>query len=358
MRIIYSLSGQGFGHSARSKEVISHLIGQGHEVKIFTYGQALLLLEKQFGADKIFEIPGLILSYKKNKLVYWKTAWENAKKISSQARNWQKISQAFSEFKPQLAITDFEPLIANLAKAKRVPLISIDNQHQLTNTKVDLPQKYQKELLADKLIIKSMIWGAKHYLITSFFKTKVTKKNTYLFSSVIRQEILDLRPSKGDYVLVYQGADFDHLIPILKKSQEKFVIFGPKKSGHDGNITYKSFAVQEWLDYLAKAKAVIGTAGLSLMGECIYLKKPYLAIPINRQVEQIINGEHLKRLGYGLATDSLTTHDLQEFLTNLPLYEKNLAGADSLGNTALFAKLDELINLLPIRQASASQLKP
>ena len=100
------------------------------------------------------------------------------------------------------------------------------------------------------------------------------------------------------------------------------------------------------LKYLAGAKAVIGTAGLSLMCECIYLKKPYLAIPINRQVEQVINGVYLDRLGYGLSTDELTRKDLDIFLCNLPLYEKNLATADSLGNQELFKKLDEIIKLL------------
>lgn len=343
MRIIYSLSGQGFGHSARSKEIIARLIEQGHKVKIFTYGQSLLLLEKQFGSENIFEIPGLVLEYKKNRLVYWKTAWENAKKISHQARHLKKISKSFSDFQPDIVITDFEPLIANLAKAKRVPLISIDNQHQLTNTKIDLPLKYKKDLLADKLIIKSMVWGAKYYLITTFFKTEVNKKNTFVFPPVIRKEILELQPAKGDYILVYQGADFDHLMPLLKKSKDKFVVFGPHKVGKEGNIIYKGFAVQEWLDYLTNAKAVIGTAGLSLMCECIFLKKPYLAVPINRQIEQIINGEYLERMGYGLATNELKSYDLEKFLANLPAYEKNLETADSLGNEALFAKLDEIL---------------
>lgn len=343
MRIIYGLSGQGFGHSSRSQEVISHLLARGHSVKIFTYGQSLLLLEKKFGQDNIFEIPGLVLSYKKNKLAYRKTVWENAKKITQQARYWKKISQSFADFNPDLAITDFEPLTAILAKTKNKPLISIDNQHQLTNTTISLPKKYLKDLLADKLVIKSMVWGAKYYLITSFFKTPITKTKTSLFAPIIRQEIIDLDVTKGDYILVYQGADFSHLISLLKNTKEKFVVFGPEAKSAESNIIYKKFDVNEWLKYLAGAKAVIGTAGLSLICECIYLKKPYLAIPINRQVEQIINGKYLDKLGYGLSTDKLKITDLNEFLSQLPVYEKHLATADSLGNQALFKKLDEIL---------------
>jgi len=346
MRIIYGLSGQGFGHSARSQEVISHLLASGHKVKIFTYGQSLLMLEKKFGQENIFEIPGLVLSYKKNRLVYWKTIWENAKKLSHQARNWQKISRAFSDFRPDAVISDFEPVTAMIAKTKRKPLISIDNQHQLTNTKIDLPKKYSKDLMADKLIVKSIIWGAKYYLITSFFKTPVTKAHTFLFAPIIRQDIIDLKATKGDYILVYQGADFGHFIPLIKNAEEKFVIFGPHKIAEEDNIIYKKFDVSEWLRYLSGAKAVIGTAGLSLMCECIYLQKPYLAIPIGRQIEQVINGEYLERLGYGLATGNLNKAELNEFLNRLPEYEKNLATADALGNQALFKKLDEILSEL------------
>jgi uncharacterized protein (TIGR00661 family) len=346
MRIIYGLSGQGFGHSARSKETIRHLIDSGHDLKIFTYGQSLFLLEKDFGAEKIFEIPGLVLSYKKNQVVYLKTLWENAKKISHQARHWKKISKVFSDFNPDLVITDFEPLTVLLAKAKSKPLISIDNQHQLTNTKIQLQPEHQKELLADRLIIKSMVWGAKHYLVTSFFKTPVTKKNTYLFPPIIRQEVKELTPTEGDYILVYQGSDLDHITPVLGQVADKFVVFGPHQEAQIKNITYKSFAVEEWLKYLAGAKAVIGTAGLSLMGECVYLKKPYLALPIKRQIEQIINAQYLQRLGYGLFSYDLTLADFNEFKNNLEKYKTNLAHADAYGNEALFARLDEIIKTI------------
>jgi len=346
MRIIYGLSGQGFGHSARAKEIIKHLVTAGHEVKIFTYGQALLLLQKEFGRDKIYEIPGLVLSYKKNQVVYWKTIWENTKKITGSAKYWNKLSRAFSDFNPDLVITDFEPLSVILAKTKRKPLVSIDNQHQLTNTALKLAATYRKDLLTARLIIKSMVWGAKYYLITSFYNTPITRKNTFLFAPIIRSEIQELQPVTGDYILVYQGAELGHLLPILRQLKEKFIIFGPHEESQVGNITFKGFAVEEWLKYLAGAKAVIGTAGLSLMCECIYLKKPYLALPIGRQIEQILNAQYLQRLGYGMFTEDFCLEDLQEFISNLDHYRLHLAEAKAFGNDELCKELDEIINTL------------
>ena len=344
MRIIYGLSGQGFGHSARAKEIIKHLIDAGHELKIFTYGQALLLLQKEFGEDKIYEIPGLVLSYKKNQVVYWKTIWENAKKITGSARYWNKLSHAFSDFNPNLVITDFEPLSVILARTKDKPLISIDNQHQLTNTTLKLSSSYRKDLLTARLIIKSMVWGARHYLITSFYATPIKRKNTFLFAPVIRKEVQELQPTNGDYILVYQGAEFSHLLPILRRLKEKFVVFGPHQESEEGNIIFKGFAVEEWLNYLANARAVIGTARLSLMCECIYLKKPYLAMPIGRQIEQILNAQYLQRLGYGMFTEDFCLEDFEEFIRNLDHYRSHLAGAHAFGNDELCKKLDEIVS--------------
>lgn len=345
MRIIYGLSGQGFGHSARSKETIKHLISAGHDVKIFTYGQSLLLLEKDF-KNRLFEIPGFILSYKNNRLIYSKTIWANAKKISHQAKYYSQISQEFSRFNPEVVITDFEPLTAMLAKTKNKPLISIDNQHQLTNTKIRVAKKHFKDFLADKLVVKSMVWGAKYYLVTSFFKTPITKKNTFLFAPIIRSEIINLQPTDGDYILVYEGADFNQIMPILKQLDYKFLIFGPEKKPASGNLTFKKFSTDEWLKDLAGAKAVIGTAGLSLICECIYLQKPYFALPIAKQVEQLINADYLKEMGLGDFSEKLKPEELIKFMADLDFYKNNLRQADACGNNELFKKLDELLKRL------------
>ncbi|MFA5124605.1 MAG: MJ1255/VC2487 family glycosyltransferase [Patescibacteria group bacterium] len=340
MRIIYGLAGQGFGHSARSREILKHLAAAGHDIKVFTYGQGAFFLHHDFD---VFEIPGLTLSYKNNKVRYFKTLLDNTKKVYGQTRQWNKIKKVFKDFAPELVITDFEPLTALLAKKFRLPLISIDNQHQLTNTEIQINKKHLKDLMADKAIIKLVIWSAKYYLVTSFFKTKIKKKNTYLFAPIIRQEVLDMQPAKDDYFLVYEGADMGRLTELFKRLPYKFVVFGPQRQGHEGNIVFKHFDTHEWLMYLNRCRAVIGTAGLSLLSEAIYLKKPYLALPIKHQVEQLINAQYLQRLGYGQFSYDLTSEEFEDFVAHLPQYEERLAFAEACGNKELFEKLDEII---------------
>jgi len=339
-KIIYGVSGQGFGHSTRSKEILTYLVKQGHQVLVFTYGQGLFFLQKDFD---IYEIPGLGLHYKNNKLIYWRTVYDNVAKIINQSIKWHKIAKKFKEFTPDIVVTDFEPLTAVLAKINHLPLISIDNQHQLTNSKVDCPLKARHDLLADKIAIKSVVWGAKYYLVTTFYQTVVANKKTFLFSPIVRQEVLDLKPRKKDYILVYQTSNFDSLVKELKKIDAKFVMFGMKTEKRDGNIEFKNFDTDSWLNYLADCKAIIGNAGLSLISECLYLQKPYLALPIKQQVEQIINAHYLEKLGYGKSANEFTVRVFDNFMKNLSSYEHNLSRYKNKDNQKIFDKINEII---------------
>lgn len=344
MRIIYSLSGQGFGHSTRSKETMRHLAAKGHELKVMTYGQAFLLLGKEF---ETWEIPGLTLTYKHNKLSYLRTISQNLTNTKKLISEFLSVYKKMKEFNPNLIITDFEPLSALAAKLLKKPLISIDNQHQLTHTKIDIPFKYRKELFMTKIVINLMVWGAKKYLITSFFKTIVKNKKAEVLPPIVRKEIIDLKPYYGDYLLVYEGAELSKILPILKESNMNCVIFGPHREGQDGNIIFKSFNIEEWLKYLEGAKAVIATGGASLMSECVCLKKPYLVLPIKRQIEQVINAIYLKKMGYGDCSFGLTKGVFNNFINNLPCYIETLKIAPGPGNDEAFSRLDKIIEEIP-----------
>ncbi|MFA6421958.1 MAG: glycosyltransferase family protein [Candidatus Buchananbacteria bacterium] len=339
-RIIYGVSGQGFGHSTRSKEIIDFLIDSGHEVLILTYGQALFFLEKDY---KVLEVPGMVLSYKNNKLSYLRTGGRNVIQFIKRSAKWIPIQNKIKKFKPDLAITDFEATTCLLAVTQKIPLISIDNQHQLTRTKIAC-KGYRKELVGTKLIIKSMVWGAKKYFITTFYETPIRKRNTFLFPPIIRREVLNLESKRGDYILVYQNSSFNDNLEIFKKSKEKFVIFGLDKEGKEDNLEFKNYSSHEFLNYLAGCKAVIATAGLSLITESLHLKKPYLAMPVKKQVEQILNSQYLEKMGYGISTYDLTMEDLSEFLSNLKNFENNLENYPFKDNSAIFKKLEESIN--------------
>jgi len=340
-KIIYGVSGQGFGHAARSYETLMHLKKQGHQVVVLSYNQGAKFLKKYF---RVINIPGFGLNYKDNKVVYWRTVYDNAKTLITESKNWPKILKQVRRFKPDLIITDFEPLSANIAHLERLPLISIDNQHQLTNTKITVPKKYQRDFITDSLVVKTMVWGADYYLVTSFFKTKITKPKTFLFPPIVREPVAKLKPAIKNFIFVYQNSSFDSLVDELRKvKQEKFVIYrnvtGDKTID---NVTIKDFSHQSLTD-MKNCKAIIGTAGLSLISEALWLKKPYFAIPVAHQVEQTLNALNLKKMGYGDWAENLTASNLTQFIKKLPTYRKNLNKKPKEDVKAMYKKLDSII---------------
>lgn len=340
--ILYGVSGEGSGHSSRAKVIISYLQSRGHKVKVISYGKGYENLSPVFDTERIF---GLRFFYKDNEVRYLKTVFNNYLKIPSAANSVKKVVKIIKDFRPRLVISDFEPISCIAANIKKIPLISIDNQHCLTNTKIEYPRKYKKEALAAKAVISLMTLQPKAFLLADFYYDKIIKKNTFAFPPILRDEVLRAETSVKDYILVYLTSDFKQIIDILRQINKKFIVYGFDKNEQRDNITFKTASQDGFLRDLADCEGVIANAGLTLITEALYLKKPYLAWPIKGQFEQIINGYHLEKTGYGKYWDELDKERIESFLFNLDLYRKNLEKHKKEDNSKIFLKLDQLIKL-------------
>ncbi len=66
--IVYGLSGEGSGHSSRSKEMIRYLQKQGHTVKVTSYDRGYRNLKDEFD---VLEIEGLSFVIEDNKISFF-----------------------------------------------------------------------------------------------------------------------------------------------------------------------------------------------------------------------------------------------------------------------------------------------
>ena len=247
------------------------------------------------------------------------------------------------EKKIDLVVTDFEPLSCHAGRRKRLPVISIDNQHCLTNTDVTYPSQYRRDAAAAKMLTRLMVRHASAYLVMSFFDAKVTKPNTFLFPPILRECILKAKPRQGKHILVYVTSPAPELAKLLAGVRFPFVAYGFGREGQDGNVLFKKPSQDGFLSDLISAKAIIANAGFSLVTEALHLGKPYLAVPVEHQFEQIFNAYFLDKVGYGAYWEELNKERVESFLFNLPHFREKVAGYPRQGNEALLAKLDGLI---------------
>jgi uncharacterized protein (TIGR00661 family) len=338
--ILYGVNGEGAGHSTRAKEVISHLQKRGHAVHVVSFDRGLANLRKDF---EVTEILGWRLAYVNNQVRYRRTLARNLLTARRTASAISRLKTLIEEREIDLVVTDFEPLSCHAGRRKRLPVISIDNQHCLTNTDVSYPRQYRRDASAAKIVTRLMVPRANAYLVTSFFAAQVTRPNTFLFPPILRDCILQAKPQEGEYILVYVTSPAPALEKLLASVRCSFVAYGFGREGQQGNVVYKKPSLDGFLADLISAKAIIASAGFSLVTEALHLGKPYLAVPVAHQFEQIFNAYYLEKAGYGAYWDRLNKERIESFLYNVPHFREKLAGYPRQGNGALLAKLDALI---------------
>jgi uncharacterized protein (TIGR00661 family) len=355
--ILYGVNGEGAGHSTRAKEVISHLVRSGHTVRVVSFDRGLTNLSKDFPVTEIF---GFHFAYVNNRVRYRRTLARNLISAPRAARSFAHLMRQVDEWQIDLVITDFEPMSCHVGRRKKLPVISIDNQHCLTNTDVVLPHRHRRDAAAARIATRLMTPHAQAYLVTSFFPVRSKKSNTFVVPPILRQEILDTKPTVGDHVLVYVTSPSPDLADLMRQVRCNFVAYGFNRDGQDGNILFKKPSMEDFLRDLAGCKAIIANAGFSLVSEALYLGKPYLAVPVAHQFEQIFNAYFLDKEGYGAFWEELTKEKVDSFLFNLPAFQEKLAAYERHDNSVLMTKLDQLIGELagkpgPDRRKSAKK---
>ncbi|MDX1708954.1 MAG: glycosyltransferase family protein, partial [Desulfobacterales bacterium] len=274
-----------------------------------------------------------------------KTFTDNLKRLPEGQKKLQSLRKdIFKKFQPDCVITDFEPMTAYLANHYDLPLITIDNQHRLRYMSYPCPAHLQAERKMTKTIIRAMVPRPDVSLVTTFYTGEPLNNRTFFFPPILRQAVLSLQPSSGGHILVYLTSGFESFLKRLKSfTRESFLIYGAGKQATDGHLTFKPFSKSGFLEDLASCKAVMATAGFTLMTESFYLRKPYLALPMQGQFEQEINGFLLARLNYGVNLRRPSSEAMGHFLYRIPDFAENLKAYPAEDNSAIQAKLCELL---------------
>ncbi len=339
------------GHAMRSRVVLEHLVGEKHEVEIMASGRATDFLKKRF--DGVNKIHGLHMIYDENRVRLGKTLWSNVLTgATGLPKNIAAYFDLIREFKPEVVISDFESWTYLYGQMHRIPIVSIDNMqiiNRCTHSDAML-EGYRAEFELTRAFIKTKLPFCEEYLITTFFYPPVRRAKTKLVPPILRPEILAAARSRGDHLLVYQTAEGNEgLADTLKKTRLPCRIYGMKRSITadvvDENLTYRPFSETGFIADLASARGVIAGGGFTLMGEAVYLHKPMLAVPLERQFEQVLNARYLEELGYGSFAESLDDpKTVLDFVEKIPSCEKALASYVQDGNAVLFREVDGLLD--------------
>jgi uncharacterized protein (TIGR00661 family) len=344
MRILYGVTGEGLGHAMRSRVMAEYLRASGHEVKLVASARAYAYLQRSM--PDVLPIPGFAMAYKDGEVSRSRTLRRLRHAIRPAVRETVALYRgAISGFQPDVCISDFDSFTHVFGKLFDRPVISLDHQHVIDrcehadSIRARLPHDFR----ITKAIVRAKLPRCAHYVVTSFYFPRPKPRcraTTTLVGPILRPEVLQLSPSDGDHVLVYQTAVAPaQLLAALRAiPEQRFIVYAREGAAEHGNVSIRTFDEQQFLADVASARAVICNGGYTLMSEALFLGKPVLSLPLRHQGEQELNAAYLAALGLGVSLAQLDTAAIRRFVHAPPTTPRIPAG-----NLRAFATIDRLL---------------
>ena len=283
MKILYAVQATGNGHISRAMELLPHLQQYG-TVDIFLSGNNCSL---QLDAPVKYRSKGLSLYYScTGGLSYWKTL----KKLEP-LRIKKEINDLPVE-KYDLVLNDFDYITSAACAKKKIASVNFGHQASFLSPKT--PRPGRKSLVGE--------WLLHNYgKATNYVGFHFEKYDDFIFTPVIKNEILNAEPSSNGYITVYLPSFCEpQLIKMFSQFPEfRFEIFCGqtkiiKRFGHISLLPVsKSGFNKSFID----CTGIITGGGFETPSEALHLNKKIMAIPILGQYEQECNAAAMKKLG-------------------------------------------------------------
>ena len=195
MKILYSLSSDGLGHTNRSSVVIDHLLKKNIDIVICVGKSttAYKFLKKRYPKLKIYTLNKFTLIYKNNEVKEMHTFLNLFTPIDNPLKNINLITKIIKKEKPNLIISDFEPFSIQVGKLNEIPIIGINHQDILGRTDIEFDLENTTDYIIGKLVTKFLSTDCDKHFIISFYKSKILKKNTKIFDPLIKNELINYK---------------------------------------------------------------------------------------------------------------------------------------------------------------------
>jgi len=286
MKILYAVQATGNGHISRAMELLPYLRVYG-QVDVFLSGA-----NSQLRADLPvrYRSKGLTLFYNDGGGLDYPKIIRNLNPI----RVWKEVKELPVE-KYDVVVNDFECITSLACAWKKVP--SVNFGHQASFQSALTPRPAKKDIVGESIL--------KHFArASSYLGLHFEKYDDFIFTPVIKKEILRAKPATKNHIAVYLSSYSDevllkcfHRLPLFR-----FQVFSKqvKQPVINGNTTFIPVNNRLFTEIMIDSMGVITGAGFETPAEALQLQKKLMVIPIRGQYEQLCNAAALERLGVKL----------------------------------------------------------
>lgn len=347
MKILFVVTGIGYGDAVREHAIINAVLKKKPktEIMVAAYDNSYNYFKGKFPVVNIksYKLPGKSMKFK-TYLFLLKNYFLPIHWLISTL----KLKRQLKDFKPDLIVSDFEPVGIFLGKLTNTPCLTVFgynpddfNKIKSPTKKMKLQNTYLTKLynLSKNIVIPSLIKPTKStYKMVN--PIMITKPGDFRLSE--KELLAKLNLKKQPILVVTGGSKFgkaliEKIVHVSSLYDEDFLIVGSnfdiENRPNVKNLKFKD----NFVEYLKVSKAIITLAGQETLSEAIAYKKPALVFPIQDHVEQILNSERVKDF-YMVKTDfNDLRFTLERFLNNLDKIKKDIPhvnpdGADKIAS--------------------------
>ncbi|MDA2922385.1 hypothetical protein MYX07_03915 [Patescibacteria group bacterium AH-259-L07] len=341
-KILYGVCGIGSGHTYRQLPIIEHFLHTSRIV-IFAYGESYKYYSYHFRNKKSVTIVRVAVPFyvgSHDGLDFEETARLSANQQDYLRINSKAFVKAFKILgKPDLVITDYEPVSAQYAYAYNVPLVTIDQQSKYLSG--NFPSTLNGFIYRDEIMRLRMFFphaGAR--IATSFFSVPAKGRGVevvHIYPPILKDSIVKIdrnRHRDKRSILVYISSQREFMQPIgdvasICASQKNvdFHIFTSNihvknlKKHPFHNIHFYKPGNPRFYKVLQECTGIISTAGHTLVSEAMYLGIPVYAIPL-AVYEQHMNAHIIDKHRFGISYPGFDKKRLSYFIENNPRFVK------------------------------------
>ena len=328
---MFVVQGEGRGHLTQAISLAEILRRHGHKIVEVLVGKSRSREIPAFFPEKIdapvlsYDAPSFIFKKNKKHLDLFKTLLYNMmpQRVKRYGDSIELIHKRVKEQRPDVVVNFYEllPGLMQLRFRHDIPFVNIGHQYLLRHPGYVHGKGEAQNLMTLRLhaILNSI--GASRILALSFYPMKhYLNERIIVVPPLLRQEVLDLKPTTGDYILGYmlnQGYEDEVREWHDTHPDVKLHFFWDKKDAPktlevDDTFTLHAIDDELFLKYMAGCRGYITTAGFESVCEALYLNKPVMMIPAH--IEQEINAADAASIHGGIIDDHFDLSKLLDYM--------------------------------------------
>ena len=337
MKILFIIQGEGRGHLTQALSLRQKLTDEGHQVVGVLVGKSPARRLPDFFSKKIeapvypFESPNFLPSAQNKQVNLVKSVAYNVFRLHKYMSSIRYINRMIKETGADVVINFYELLtgLTYLFCRPKAVMVCIAHQYLFLHPDFTFPKENRLSLASLKFFTRITAIGAAKKLALSFRKMReVTADGIVVVPPLLRKEVLEMTPTKGDYLHGYLlNSGFGEEICSWHKVHPsvELHIFWDKKEvlpevKVDSRLSFHQLNDTLFVRYMAGARAYATTAGFESVCEAMYLGKPVLMVPTH--IEQACNAFDAVHAGAGVIADRF---DLDALLQLSQTHQPDLA---------------------------------